>query len=191
MCKSMHTQAVGPAQALLRAERISRRRTQVVHFDHDTLSPGYWIPLVVARNAQFPTCATCRASALPAGDAEEVFRGGGVEAWVAEPATGGGVGVTITGTGTVAGAIGGEAGFVGLSEGDGGQGREINENCLIAHGCGGGREERGLYRAFFIVDERDKLGLKHSNKKTPPGYRIANDKCFQRVWIMWSRTAEP
>jgi len=97
-----------------------------------------------------PTCATSRASALPAGNTEEVFRDGGVEAWVVEEATGDAVGITITGTESVAVAIGGEGGFVALGEGDGGESREGKEECLIEHDCGGGKEEGGLYRAFFL-----------------------------------------
>ncbi len=100
-----------------------------------------------------PTCATSRASALPAGNTEEVFRDGGVEAWVVEEATGDAVGITITGTESVAVAIGGEGGFVALGEGDGGESREGKEECLIEHDCGGGKEEGGLYRALFFVFE--------------------------------------
>lgn len=38
-CVSIHTHTVSPAHPLLRAKRVPRRRTQVVHFDHNTLSP--------------------------------------------------------------------------------------------------------------------------------------------------------
>ncbi len=111
----------------MRTQRIPHRRTQIIHFNHDTLSPRYRVPLVIARNGKLPACAASRARALPAGDAKEVLGGGGVETWVVEETAGGGVGVAIPGTERVAGAVGGEGGFVGLGQGEGGDGGEGEE----------------------------------------------------------------
>lgn len=116
-----------------------------------------------------PACAASGASALPAADAEEVFGGGGVEAGVVEEATGDGIGVTATGTESVAGAIGGEGGFVSLSEGDGGESRKGEEKELTEHDCGGGEEEGPF--PDEEVEKRNKTGPQAQQQKNHLGIK--------------------
>ena len=119
---------------MLRTKLVPLRWTQVVHFDHDTLPPRNRITLVIARNGKLPASAASGAFALPATDAEEILRHSGIEAWVIKEATGSAVSVAITRAKGVASAVGGEGGFVRLSESEGGDG-EYEE--FGKHDCGG------------------------------------------------------
>jgi len=121
---------VGTSKAILRAKRVSTRRTQIGDLDDDTVAcVGQLVAAAVCFRGQFPAGAACWSGALAWSDAEFVLGYGRAVAWRGVEAAGGAGGVAVAGAEGVAAAVLGERGLVG-----GGCGGE-------AEGAGGGQEE--------------------------------------------------